>query len=74
MVVTVGLAVTVVPVVALKPVAGAQAYVAAPAPVNVILLPKQIAPEFTVTVNTLITVTVAIAVFVHPFASVPVTV
>ena len=74
--VVVGFAVTVAPVVADNPVAGLQAYVVAPLAVNGVLLPLQIAGAdgLTVTVGVVFTVIVAVAVFVHPFASVPVTV
>lgn len=62
------------PVVALKPVAGAQAYVTAPDAVKGALDVGQILGELTVTVGAGFTVTVVAAVLVHPFASVPVTV
>lgn len=74
MVVTVGLAVTVVPVVALKPAAGVQVYVTAPVPVNGELVPVQILGEFTPTVGGGFTVTVAMALPVQPAIDVPVTV
>ena len=74
--VVVGFAVTIAPVVADKPVAGLHVYVVAPLAVNDVLLPLQIigADGVTVTVGVVLTVIVAVAVFVHPFASVPVTV
>ena len=55
---TVGLAVTDAPVVALSPVAGDQLYVVAPAAVNVIEDPLQMVGELTVTVGVGVTVTV----------------
>lgn len=75
MVVTVGLAVTGVPVDADRLVAGAQLYVAAPDAVMVELVPLHIAAGDGVTVSTGIgfTVTVTVAVVTHPGA-VPVTV
>jgi hypothetical protein len=75
-VVVVGVAVTVAPVVEDKPVAGLQLYVAAPLAVSETLLPiHSVADEgVTVTVGVVFTVIIAVAVFVHPFASVPVTV
>ena len=71
----VGLAVTVAPVVDDKPVEGLQLYVEAPLAVSDVLLPLQIVVEVgeMVTVGLAFTVTVTVAVFVHPFASVPVT-
>ena len=58
-----GLAVTVAPVVADKPVAGDHEYVDAPLAVNVTLLPAQIAPGtagLTVTLGNALTVTVTV--------------
>ena len=74
--VVVGLAVTVVPVVDDKPVAGLHVYVVAPLAVKDVLLPLQITAVVgeTVTVGFGFTLTVTVAVLVHPFASVPVTV
>jgi hypothetical protein len=73
-VVTVGEAETVAPVVALNPVAGAQAYVLAPLAVMLTELPLQIvgAAGFLVTVGKGFTVTVTVVVFVQPAALVPV--
>ena len=75
MVVTVGVAVTGVPVVALNPVAGLHTYVPAPLavkfvddPVHILTLPDVL------TVGSGLTVTVTLAVFVQPLTSVPVTV
>ena len=74
-VVAVGLAVTVAPVVEDKPVEGLQLYVEAPLAVSDVLEPLQIVTEGeTVTVGLGFTVTLTVAVLVHPFASVPVTV
>ena len=74
-VVTVGVAVTGVPVVALKPVAGPHTYVAAPPALSEVELPMQLLtlPEV-VTVGSGLTVTVTLPVLVQPPASVPVTV
>ena len=74
--VVVGFAVTVAPVVADKPVAGLQEYVVAPLAVNDVLLPLQIVAVVgdTVTVGFGFTVIATVAVLVHPFPSVPVTV
>ncbi len=72
MVVVVGLAVTLAPVVALKPVLGDQVYVFAPLAVSVVLAPLQMLGEFTLTVGIGKIVTVAVAVFKHPFTAVPV--
>lgn len=76
MVVTVGLAVTVAPVVALNPVAGDQEYVFAPFAVRLVLLPAQMegAAGFTVTVGKGFTVTVTVVVPVQPEVVVPMTV
>ena len=71
-VVVVGFAVTLAPVVALNPVLGDQLYVFAPLAVNVVLAPLQILGELTVTVGNGKTVTTAVAVFKQPFATVPV--
>jgi hypothetical protein len=65
-VVTVGLAVTLAPVVALNPVAGLHAYVLAPVAVRVIEPPGQIVAEFTVTIGKGFTVTTEVTVPVHP--------
>jgi len=75
-VVVVGVAVTVAPVVEDKPVAGLQLYVVAPLAVSETLLPIHNAADegVTMTVGVGFTVIIAVAVFVHPFASVPVTV
>ena len=74
--VVVGPALTGEPDVDDKPVAGLHVYVDAPDAVNVVLLPLQIVAEVgeTVTVGAAFTVTVLVAVFEHPFASVPVAV
>ena len=71
-----GLAVTAAPVVPDNPVAGDQLYACAPPAVNVVLLPLQIVTEAGVTViaGNEFTATLTVAVFMHPFASVPVTV
>ena len=74
-VVVVGAAVTIAPVVPLNPVAGLQLYAVAPPAVNPTLLPSQtegLAGE-TVTVISASTVTTAVAVLVQPLC-VPVTV
>ena len=70
------MAVTVAPVVDDKPVEGLQLYVEAPLAVREVLLPLQIVVEVgeTVIVGVVFTVTVTVAVLVHPLASVPVTV
>ena len=70
------MAVTVAPVVEDRPVAGLQLYVEAPLAVSEVLDPLQIVTEGgeTVIVGLGFTVTVTVAVLVHPFASVPVTV
>ena len=72
----VGLAVTVAPVVADSPVAGDHVYVEAPLAVSDTLAPLHIAGAagVTVIVGSGLTVTVTVAVLVHPFPSVPVTV
>ena len=73
-VVEVGDAVTVEPVVLLSPVAGDQEYVVAPLAVSIADCPTQIAGGVgTVTTGSGLTVTVTCAVAVHPF-KVPVTV
>lgn len=72
-VVTVGLAVTDAPVVALNPVEGDQLYVVAPLAVSVVLLPLQIVAEFTVTTGFGFTVTLQVLVPTHE-PVVPVTV
>ena len=62
-----GLAVTVVPVVEPKPVAGVQLYVVAPPAVRLVELPVQILVlEETVTVGDALTVTAFVAIRVHP--------
>ena len=64
---------TVDPVVDDKPVEGLQLYVEAPLAVSDVLAPLQIVTAGeTVTVGLGFTVTITVAVFVHPFASVPV--
>ena len=72
----VGLAITVAPMVADKPVAGDQLYVDAPLAVNGVLLPLQIVAEagFTEITGFEFTATSTMVVFTHPLASVPVTV
>ena len=72
----VGFAVTVTPVVALNPVAGAQVYVLAPLAVIILLVPEQIAGAEgeTVTVGVTPTEINTVCVSVHPVAAVPVTV
>jgi hypothetical protein len=72
----VGFATTKLPVVELKPVAGLQVkLVALLLAVKVTdCCPTHIAPPATVSVGLLITFIVAVAVFVQPFTSVPVTV
>lgn len=69
-------ATTVGPLVCDKPVAGLQVYVEAPLAVKVLLSPTQIEvlDADIVIVGSGFTVTVAVAVFVHPLAPVPVTV
>lgn len=71
-VVEAGLAVTVVPVVALSPVAGDHAYVDAPLAVNGVLVPVQMVVDGTLTIGNGFTVTVTVPVFTHPAALVPV--
>ena len=71
-VVTVGLAVTVDPVVALRPVAGLHVYVLAPLAESEADLPTQIVAELTATVGVGFTVTVEVAVAVQPAAEAPV--
>ena len=75
-VVVVGLAVTVAVVVDERPVPGLQTYVAAPLAASETLLPLHIVADegVTVIVGCGFIVTVVVAVFVHPFPSVPVTV
>ena len=75
-VVLTGLAITAAPVIADNPVAGDQLKVTAPLAVNEVLLPLQIVAEAGVREITgnEITATSTTTVFVHPFASVPVTV
>ena len=71
-----GLAVTVAPVVADKPVEGDQLYDVPPLAVNDTLLPLQIVADDGETdiVGKEFTVTVTVPVLMHPLASVPVTV
>jgi len=73
-VVTVGLAVTEAPVVALSPVAGAQVYVLAPLAVMITDPPAQIAGALgvLVTVGSGLTVTVTVVVLLQPAALTPV--
>ena len=73
-VVAAGLAETEVPVVALKPVAGAHVQVDAPLAVNVPAIPEQIVIGVQETVGKGFTVTITVAVFTHPATEVPVTV
>src|SRR5438445_202891 len=73
-VVTVGLAVTGLPLELLKPVPGVHVYVAAPLAVNVVEAPLQINPLLTVTVGKGFTTTVVVAKFAQPFPSTPPTV
>jgi len=58
---------------AVLPIFGLQLYVVAPSAIKVAVVPEQILGEFTVTTGGAVTVTVATADFVQPFA-VPVTV
>ena len=68
-VVVVGLAVTVAPVVELNPVDGVHAYVVAPLAVRLVEFPVHILVlDETVTVGNEFTVTVFVATLVHPFA------
>lgn len=67
-----GLAVTVEPVVADRPVPGVHVYVLAPPAVSVALPPTQIVALLTVTVGLGLTVTVDVAVVVQPAAEVAV--
>jgi hypothetical protein len=71
-VVVVGFAVTLAPVVALSPVLGDQLYVFAPLAVSVVLAPLQMLGEFTLMVGNGKTVTIAVAVFKQPLEIVPV--
>ena len=72
--VEVGLAVTLAPVVADKPVDGLQEYVVLPVAVNIVEEPLQIAtPEPAPIVGIALTVTVTVAVLLQPLV-VPVTV
>jgi hypothetical protein len=59
--------------VAVVPIFGFHVYVVAPVAVNVAVVPEQIVGEFTATVGSAVTVTVAVAVLEQPFA-VPVTI
>ena len=70
--VTVGLAVTVEPVVADNPVPGLHVYVLAPLALSAALPPMQIVAALTVTVGLGLTVTVDVAVVVQPAAEVAV--
>ena len=72
----VGVATTLVPLVALNPVEGLQLYTTAPPAVKVVLLPLHNAdePADTVTVGKGFTVIVTVFVFWHELPSVPVTV
>jgi hypothetical protein len=72
--VDVGFAVTVAPVVALKSVAGLHAYVLAPLAVSGVDCPLQIDADVTEITGNGFTVTVTCVDDVHPFTSVPVTV
>lgn len=69
---TVGLAVTAEPVVALRPVPGVQVYVLPPEAVSVVELPGHSVAELTVTVGVGLTVTLDTAVAVQPAAEAPV--
>lgn len=71
--VTVGLAVTLAPVVALRPVAGLQVYVLAPLAFKAVEFPTQMEGELTVIVGVGLTVTVEVAVEVQ-LPVVPITV
>jgi hypothetical protein len=71
-VVEAGFAVTVVPVVADKPVAGDHVYVDAPPAVNGVLDPAHIVAGAHVTTGKGLTVTIEVVVPVHPAAVVPV--
>jgi hypothetical protein len=62
-VVTVGVAVTVLPDVELRPVPGLHVYVLAPLAVSTALLPRQMAGGVAVTVGVTPTLTVAVVVF-----------
>ena len=74
-IVVVGEAVTLAPVVADRPVPGAQVYVVAPVAISVVGEPEQIAMFAPApTLGSRLTVTAFIAVFTQPLASVPVTV
>lgn len=75
MVVDDGVAVTVAPVVALRPVAGNHEYVEPPLAVMVVALPLHnvVVPPVTVTVGKALTVMVCVALVTHPL-EVPVTV
>ena len=70
--VVVGFAVTLVPVVELRPVDGDQVNVVAPLAVSVVELPLQIVADATLMMGFDPTVTVAVVSFKHPFRSVPV--
>jgi hypothetical protein len=73
-IVEVGFAVTLEPVVALSAVAGDQEYVVAPFAVSVADCPLQIVAGATAITGSGFTVTVVCAEAEHPFTSVPVTV
>ena len=70
--VTAGVAVTVVPVVADNPVPGDQAYVEAPLAVSGVLVPVQIVTDGQVIVGIAFTVTVVVPIPTQPNALVPV--
>ena len=68
------MAVTIVPVVALNPVAGVQLYVVAPLTVSVAAVAAQTVALFTMSVGVEVVATVAVTVTEHEFASLMVTV
>ncbi len=69
-----GLAVTLLPTVALNPVGGAQVQTTALLAVSIEELPEQIVALFTVTLGKGFTVTVAVVKLLQPLPSVPATV
>ena len=73
-VVVVVVVVTLVPVPLLRLPAGLQVYTLAPEALMLPLLPEQMPAPVAVTVGLGLTVTRAVAVLVHPLASLPVTV